>query len=169
MVAFDLGREALARADRLQWVHILSAGVEHTLYPELIDSPVVLTAAKGSGGIPMAEFAVLQMLLWNKNALHYLEAQRRREWDLRANGELNNMTVGIIGLGFSGADLARKCQAFHMRVLGLRRTPTPCPDVDEMFTHERLHEFLTRSDFVVVTTPVTPETRGCWEKRSSGP
>jgi phosphoglycerate dehydrogenase-like enzyme len=78
VVAFDLRPAAFAQADRLQWAHILSAGVEHTLYPELIDSPVVLTAAKGSGGIPMAEFAMLQMLLWNKHALHYLDAQRRR-------------------------------------------------------------------------------------------
>ena len=160
VVAFDLAPAALAQADSLKWLHILSAGVEHTLYPELIDSPVVVTAAKGSGGIPMAEWAMMQMLLWNKNMLHYLDAQRRQTWDPADNGELNNMTVGIIGLGFSGADLARKCQAFHMRVLGLRRTDAPCPDVDEMFTRDRLHDFLARADFVVVTTPVTPGTRG---------
>lgn len=160
VAAFDLGREALEQADRLKWLHIWSAGVEHTLYPELIESPVVVTAAKGSGGIPMAEFAVMLMLMWSKRTLHYLEAQRKREWQPQNHGELNGMTVGIIGLGYSGADLACKCQAFHMRVLGLRRQQTPCPHVDEMFAHDQLHPFLAQCDFVVVTTPVTRETRG---------
>lgn len=160
VASLDLGREALERARSLKWLHIWSAGVDHAMYPELIESPIVVTAAKGSGGIPMAESGMLMMLMLIKHAQHYFEAQKARRWDIRSNGELNGMTVGIIGLGHSGADLARKCQAFHMRVLGLRRSDTPCPDVDEMFTRDRLHEFLARADFVVVTTPVTPETRG---------
>src|SRR5207249_9723649 len=63
-------------------------------------------------------------------------------------------------LGYSGQDLAFKCQAFHMRVIGIRRTAQPTPHVDELFTHDRLHEFLGQADFVVVTAPRTPETTG---------
>ena len=160
VVSFDLGREALIRANKLKWIHILSAGVDHVLYPELIESPVTITSAKGSGGIPMAETALMLMLMLTKHAVHYLDAQRAKSWQFRQNGELNGMTVGIIGLGHSGADLARKCKAFHMRTLGLRRTDKPCPDIDEMFASDRLHEFLGQSDFVAITTPRTPETSG---------
>ena len=160
VVSFDLGREALMRANKLKWLHFLSAGVDHALYPELVESPITITAGKGSGGIPMAETAMMLMLMFAKNVAHYMDAQREKSWRFRQNGELNGMTVGIIGLGHSGADLARKCKAFHMRTLGLRRTGKPCPDIDEMFTRDRLHEFLGQSDFVAITVPRTPETSG---------
>jgi phosphoglycerate dehydrogenase-like enzyme len=160
VASFDLGLEALRGADDMKWLHIWSAGIDHLLYPEIVDHPVTITSAKGSGGIPMAEFAMFMMLMWTKNGPHYLSAQQDNRWDIKHNLELNGSTVGIIGMGNSGADLAHKCKAFHMRVLGLRRSDTPCPDVDEMYTHDRLQRFLEQCDFVVVTTPVTDETRG---------
>jgi|GEM_PF-2535448 phosphoglycerate dehydrogenase-like enzyme len=160
VASFDLGLDALRRADKLKWLHIWSAGIDHLLYSELVDHPVIITSAKGSGGIPMSEFAMFMMLMWAKHGPHYLDAQQDRRWDIKHNLELNGSTVGIIGLGNSGADLAHKCKAFHMSVLGLRRSDTPCPDVDEMYTHDRIQQFLEQCDFVVVTTPVTDETRG---------
>ena len=108
----------------------------------------------------MAEFAMMLMLMLCKNARYYLDAQKAHQWTTAIPEELTGSTVGIIGLGSSGSDLARKCKAFHMRVLGLRRSDIPCPDVDITYTHERLHEMLAESDFVVVTAPMTPETRG---------
>ena len=160
VASFDLGLDALRCADRMKWLHIWSAGIDHLLYPEIIEHPVTITSAKGSGGIPMAEFAMFMMLMWTKHGPHYLGAQRESRWDIKNNFELNGSTVGIIGLGNSGADLARKSKAFHMRVLGLRRSDTPCPGVDEMYTHDHIQIFLEQCDFVVVTTPVTDETRG---------
>ncbi len=160
VASFDLGLEALRRADGMKWLHIWSAGIDHLLYPELVEHPVTITSAKGSGGIPMSEFAMFMMLMWAKNGQHFLAAQQHGRWDFKHNSELNGSTVGIIGLGNSGADLAHKCKAFHMRVLGLRRSDTPCPNVDEMYTHDRIQKFLEQCDFVVVTTPVTDETRG---------
>ena len=121
---------------------------------------MVITSSKGSGGIPMAESAMMLMLMLVKNARHYLKAQEAHHWEGRSNRELTGATVGVIGLGHSGADLARKCKAFHTRVLGLRRSGAPCPDVDEMFGRDRLHEFLVQCDFVVVTTPRTADTAG---------
>jgi len=96
----------------------------------------------------------------NRNALRWVRAQEAHRWERGAHPELNGMTCGIIGLGYSGQDLALKCQAFHMRVLGIRRTPQPTPNVDVLFTHDQLHTFLGESDFVVVTAPKTPDTEG---------
>jgi phosphoglycerate dehydrogenase-like enzyme len=119
-----------------------------------------MTCVKGTAGIPMAAWAMMHIYMWTKKLLHYLAAHERKEWLNASHGELINKTVGIIGLGNSGADLARKCKAAHMRVLGLRRTDKPCEYVDQMYTRERLHEFLGEADFVCITASRTPETLG---------
>ena len=137
-----------------------AAGPDALLYPEMVASAVVCTSCKGNGAIPLAEHALMLMLMLNRDARGWLRAQAAHRWEHRPHGELNGLTCGIIGLGHAGQDLALKCQAFHMRVLGIRRTPRPTPHVDEVFPHARLHELLSAADFVVVTAPRTPETVG---------
>ncbi len=69
------------------------------------------------------------------------------------HGELDGQTVGIVGLGNAGADLALKAKAFHMRVLGLRRrTGMTTPNVDQLFGPDELMELLPECDHVVITT-----------------
>ena len=160
VVAGHLTAPALARAARLRWVQSWAAGPDALLYPEMAASPVVCTSCKGNGAIPLAEHAILLMLMLNRDATRWLRAQAAHRWEHRPHGELNGLTCGIIGLGHSGQDLALKCHAFHMRVLGLRRTPRPTPHVDEVVPRSRLRELLGASDFVVVTAPRTPETVG---------
>jgi phosphoglycerate dehydrogenase-like enzyme len=137
-----------------------AAGPDALMYPEFVASPVVATSCKGNGAIPLAEHAMLLMLMLNRDMPRWMRAQAERRWDHWSHPELNGLTCGIIGLGHSGQDLALKCQAFHMRVLGLRRTARPTPHVDEVLPRDRLPELLGRSDFVVVTAPRTPETTG---------
>lgn len=160
IVAGHIAAPALARAGRLRWLHSWAAGPGSLLYPEMIASPVVCTSSKGNGAIPLAEHAILLMLMLNRDAPAWLRAQADRRWERRYHGELNGLTCGIIGLGHSGQDLVLKCRAFHMRVLGIRRTPQPTPNVDEVLPSDRLHDLLGASDFVVVTAPRTPETIG---------
>lgn len=160
IVAGPLSPEAFARATRLSWQQLWLAGADGALHSAMCDSPVVLTSAKGNGAIPLAEHAMMLMIMLNRDAPRWLRAQGERRWEYRIHPELNGLTCGIIGLGNAGQDLALKAQAFHMRVIGVRRAPQPTPHVDEVFTIDRLHEFLGQSDFVVVTTPRTPETTG---------
>lgn len=160
VVAGTISPAGFARAKRLKWVQSWAAGPDGALFPEFIASPVVLTCCKSNGAIPLAEHAMMLMLMLNRDALRWIRAQDERRWAPFYHGELNGQTCGIIGLGYSGQDLARKAKAFHMRVLGMRRSDQPTPNVDEQFPRERLHDFLARSDFVVVTAPRTPETLG---------
>jgi len=160
VVAGNISADALARATRLKWVQSWAAGPDALMYPEMIASPVICTSAKGNGAIPLAEHAMMLMLMLNRDALRWVRAQDGHRWEHGAHPELNGMTCGIIGLGHSGQDLALKCQAFHMRVLGIRRTSQPTPNVDRLYTHAQLHEFLGEADFVVVTAPKTPMTEG---------
>jgi len=156
-----IGPAALARASRLRWLHSWIAGVDGLLFPELIVSPVIVTNVRGNGAVPLAEHALWMMLTLNRQAPRWLDNQRAARWHRYFDaGELQGLTVGIVGLGLAGQDLALKCKAFHMRVLGLRRHPAPTPHVDLVLGPDRLPELLAQSDFVVVTAPRTPETRG---------
>jgi phosphoglycerate dehydrogenase-like enzyme len=159
-VAGRVSASALARAERLRWVQSWAAGPDDALYPEMVSSSVVLTSAKGNGAIPLAEHAMWLMLTLNRDALRWVRAQDEHRWERRPHGELNGLTLGIIGLGHSGVDLAEKAKAFHMTVIGVRRSDRPAPHIDELMPPERLHELLGRSDFVVVTAPLTSETQG---------
>lgn len=150
----------LGTGSGLRWIHLWAAGADAALSKELIEHRAVLTSSKGHGAVPLAEHALMLMLMLNREAPRWLHAQSERRWDQFAHGELMGRTVGIIGLGNSGSDLARKAKAFHMTVLGMRRGSTRPDGVDELFTRERLGEMLERSDFVVVSAPRTPDTAG---------
>ncbi|HVC35599.1 MAG TPA: D-2-hydroxyacid dehydrogenase [Chloroflexota bacterium] len=160
VVAGSITPRGLARATRLAWAQTWAAGPDAALFPEMIASPVTLTSCKGNGAIPLAEHAMMLMLLLNREAMRWIRAHAEQRWESFVHGELNGLTCGIIGLGHSGQDLALKAKAFHMRVVGIRRSNQPTPNVDELFPRERLHEFLAQADFVVVTAPRTPETIG---------
>jgi phosphoglycerate dehydrogenase-like enzyme len=160
VVAGRITADGLARASRLRWVQSWAAGPDEALTPEMVASPVTLTCCKGNGAIPLAEHAMLLMLLLNRNAQRWLRSQEARRWDRFVHAELNGRTCAILGLGHSGQDLALKAKAFHMRVIGMRRSDQPTPNVDEIFPRARLHDFLAQADFVVVTAPRTPETVG---------
>jgi phosphoglycerate dehydrogenase-like enzyme len=155
-----LAAAAVGEARNLRWLNNWGAGIDHGFTQEIIDHPAIMTSSKGNGAVPLAEHAMLMMLMLNGDSAQSLDDQKARKWERRVHVELNGQTVGIIGLGNSGADLAHKCKAFHMRVLGLRRTQQPCPDVDELFTHDRLHEFLRQLDHLVIAAPMTSSTEG---------
>nr|WP_281387091.1 D-2-hydroxyacid dehydrogenase [Jiangella mangrovi] len=101
------------------------------------------------------------MLMLSRQATRWLAAQQRHEWDRFVHGELSGATLGIVGYGHSGRDLARKARACHMRVQALRHTPSSARDGDIrlLFGPSGLHELLATSDFVVVTAPLTRGSR----------
>lgn len=151
--------DELGRAREVRWVHSWAAGVNNDLSAGLDAHPAVLTSSVGNGAVPLAEHAMMLMLMLNRDATRWAKAQAEHRWERFQHGELNGLTCGIIGLGNSGLDLAAKARAFHMRVVGLRRrTGLPSPGVDAVFPPEELHRLLAESDFVVVTAPDTPST-----------
>jgi phosphoglycerate dehydrogenase-like enzyme len=161
VVAGHVSAEALAQAtDRLRWVHSWAAGPDRQLFRAFVDSDIVLTCCKGNGAVPLAEHAIMLMLMLQRDAVRWLDEQRAQVWHHRPHEELAGKTCAIIGTGHSGVDLALKAKAFHMRVVGLRRRGEPAANVDRMYRREELHDFLAAADFLVVTAPRTPETLG---------
>ncbi|MGQ9467788.1 MAG: D-2-hydroxyacid dehydrogenase [Anaerolineae bacterium] len=153
-------RHLLAHIPNLRWIHTISAGVDHLLFPELRDSDAILTNASGVFNIPIAETVMAYILAVVKRLPEFWAHQRERRWEKLPLRELRDLTVGIIGLGDIGTEVARLCRAFGMRVLGLRRRSAPSDVADEVLPPDRLQDLLARSDFVVIAVPLTAETRG---------
>ena len=161
----SLTPELLKAAKKLRWMHTVAAGVETMLFPEFVESPIPLTAGKGVHAIQMAEHVFALILAFTRNLSIAFEAKGRSEWmamDLsRKNiGEIYERTMGIIGLGGIGMEVAKRAKGLGMNVIAVKRSPSPKPDfVDELYLEDKKMEVLSKSDFVVLALPSTPSTQ----------
>lgn len=156
-------RETFLASPDLKWAHSLSVGVENSLFPELIASPVPLTNARGIYSRSLGEFALAACLWFDKK----LDAMRRQQaegrWVDMDVDELHGKTMGIVSYGSIGEACARLAKAFGMRVVAMRRRPeisSSDPLVDKVYGRDGLKEMMAESDFVVIASPITPDTRG---------
>lgn len=146
----ELLRQVWGMAPRVRWVHSRSAGLDELLFPELAESPVPLTNARGIFSEILGEFAIAAVLFFAKGLRRMVRSQAAGVWDQFDTVEIAGQTMGVIGMGDIGKAAARRAEAMGMRTIGLRRADGP----------ERKRELLARSDYVVLATPLTPETRG---------
>lgn len=166
-VAFTsrLTAEAFEAAPALRWVHSPAAGVGSMLFPAMKASPVVLSNSRGMNAAAVAEHALLLMLAAARRLPEAVRAQAQRRWissELSGLPSLRGRTLLIVGLGAIGRELARMASALGMRVIGTRReTGGPAPEgVAEAHGPPALPALLPSADFVVLTAPLTAETRG---------
>lgn len=154
--------DLLERAPNLRWVQLISAGVDRLLGGDLLRSGVTVTTASGIHAAPMREHVLAMMIMLAKGWPGLFRAQARREWMRYMPGVLAGKTVGVVGLGNIGCEVARLAKAFGMRVLGVRRSGVPleCTDyeVDGIFGPLDLLNVLAESDYVVLALPLTEET-----------
>jgi phosphoglycerate dehydrogenase-like enzyme len=147
----------------LRWMHSVAAGVDHLLFPALVESEVVLTNGRGAYKRALAEFVLAAALHFAKDVPRLQRQQQAGAWVPYDMEELAGNTMGIVGYGEIGRATAALAKAFEMRVLALRRRPERAAAdarVDEIVPPERLLDLMARSDYVVVAAPLTPETRG---------
>jgi len=144
----------------LRWFHSFSAGVDHPAFRTLLERGVLLSNSSGSSSVPIAQYVIAMMLRAAKRFDALAEAQGARLWQPVQAEELTGKTVGIIGVGHIGGEVARLAQAFGMRVIGCRRRQARVRCVDELLPPERLPELLARADFVVLTVPLSTQTDG---------
>ena len=145
----------------LKWIHSWAAGVDTDPLELLKERNIILTNSSGVHGFPISE-AVFAMMLALTRKLHiYIRRQFNKEWKHEGGyPEMHGKTVGILGVGNIGLEVAKLAKAFGMTVLGYRRSGLPADWVDTMFEYgeEGLNELLKRSDYVVNTLPLTMET-----------
>ncbi len=159
----DLRQKALPaffRIDGLRWLHTFSAGVDSPAFQVVIDRGGMLTNSSGASAPSIAQYVIAMMLYRTKRVDEWRDQQRRREWLQLSPGELTGQTVGIIGTGAIGGEVARLAKAFRMKTIGMRRSEKRTPHIDEQVTPRRLSHLLRQSDFVVLACPLTKETEG---------
>lgn len=170
----------LAAAPKLRWVQSPTASLEHYVFPELIEHPCTLTNMRGLFSDVIADQVFGYIICFARNFHHYIRQQQQALWKPvggeaervsfatgpafvsaidRAHLHLADCTLGIVGLGAIGSEVARRGKAFHMRVLAIDPQHTVAPEgVVSVWKPERLPELLAASDFVVIAAPHTPET-----------
>jgi phosphoglycerate dehydrogenase-like enzyme len=160
----DLIKEFLGRAPDLRWLHTVSAGVEHILIPEVTGRPgFTLTNNSGAFDVPIAEFVLATMLSAAKHLPDYQRMQHEARWGREhTHTELRDATLVVLGLGSIGGEVARLASGFGMNVIGVRRRLdlARIPGVSRVVPPERLADLAAEADFIAVTAPLTPATRG---------
>jgi phosphoglycerate dehydrogenase-like enzyme len=170
----------LAAATRLRWVQSFTASLEHYIFPALVDHPCVLTNMRGLFSDVIADQVMGYVICFARNLHTYIRNQLERKWspvggetsrvsfasgpgmvtpiDL-AHSHLADQTLGVVGLGAIGSEIAARARAFGMRVVAIdvRRTDIPA-GVEWLRPPERLADLLAESDFVAFAAPHTPAT-----------
>jgi phosphoglycerate dehydrogenase-like enzyme len=170
----------LGAARRLRWVQSPTASLEHYLFPELIEHPCVLTNMRGLFSDVIADQVLGYVVCFARNLHRYILQQERGVWAPiggekervafalgpgaptaidRAHRHLGDSTLGVVGLGAIGSEIARRALAFHLRVIAVDPVRTTGPEgVEAVWPVDRLGDLLSASDFVVIAAPHTPVT-----------
>ncbi|MBC8256027.1 MAG: D-2-hydroxyacid dehydrogenase [Candidatus Marinimicrobia bacterium] len=158
--------------ENLKWVHFGNAGIEQSLHDPLLKSKTIITNARGVHAGPVSEFVMSTMLYFAKrfNDCHkFIQTKNWTQWEVaKQMVQLKGKTIGIIGFGSLGKAIAKKANAFEMRVIATRRLQKKVEHkktVDELIPISMLGHLLKNSDFVVVACPLTPLTKGMIGKK----
>jgi glyoxylate/hydroxypyruvate reductase len=154
------------RAPRLRWIQSLTGGCEHWLASPDLPSSAVLTCARGTHRLAMPEHILAALFTVAKQIPGIVLDQRESRWRRRVNDTLSGKTLGILGLGAIGAEVARKAAALDMRVIGTKRDPAPMAHVDQVLGPDGTGRVLGESDFVLVLLPSVTSTRGIINKQT---
>ncbi len=179
--------EMLGRADRLRWVQAFTVSLEHYVFPALVDHPCTLTNMRGLFGDVIADQVMGYVLGFARNLHEYARRQTERRYEPvggeaarvsfaagpgvvnamdRATIFLPDATMGIVGLGAIGGEIARRALAFGMRIVAVDRFPErthPPEGVESVEGMDQLPDLLGEADFVVIAAPHTPETAGLFD------
>ena len=166
-VGASLRPEQFAYAKQLQWIHSTAAGVSQLMYPELRNSGVLVTNPSGIFSVPMAEHTMGMILALSRNfpdTVRFQDAAKWAQQDLwdkpQHLTEVNGSLLLIVGYGSIGRELAKRAQAFGMRVWGITRSGKgDKTHAEKILPASQLHEALSHADYVVVAAPDTPETK----------
>jgi phosphoglycerate dehydrogenase-like enzyme len=156
----------LSSRPRLRWLQLVSAGFDE--YAPLAGCPVTVTTAHGVHSGALAQQILMAMLMFSRGQLHFAECQRAGKWDRNpaVPFRLRGQTVGFIGFGAIARELVRFTTPLGLRAIAVKRTPAPCPpELAHLGQLAEVDHLLSESDHVVVTLPLTPETKGILDAR----
>jgi len=167
-IGWSLRPEQFAEAKRLKWIHSPAAAVHQLMYPEMINSDVVITNAREIHGPVVAEHAIALVLALAKRLPQAMRYQAKRQWaqqelwDERPRPrEIAGATVAVVGMGSIGREFTARAKALGMKVLAVREDPKKgTAGADTVYGSAQLDEVLPLADYVLLCAPVTPATTG---------
>lgn len=159
ITVYRISDELLRQAVKLQWVQVMTAGVNYLLDRPSLKKEVIVTSCRGIHGPQMSEMAVLLMLALNRDFPQVVRNQDRRRWERWPGKLLFQKHVGILGMGVIGEAVAEKCKCFGMTVLGIDVVERKIAAVDVFYHPDKLSEVAGQVDYLVLAAPSTPETR----------
>ncbi|MGA8181903.1 MAG: D-2-hydroxyacid dehydrogenase [Desulfobacterales bacterium] len=163
---FQCDRKTIDAAPQLKWIQAITAGVDYMDLSEIKRRGIVLTNGRGIHKIHMAEYAVAAMINLARGFHLLFRNQLQKKWERSVpQEEIHGATVGIIGLGAIGAEIAKKAAFMGMRVIGVKRTPGPVDHVEEVHTPDDMAAVFRRSDYIINLLPYTPETEKLIDRR----
>jgi phosphoglycerate dehydrogenase-like enzyme len=155
----------LASMPNLRWIQITTAGMENWLGDPGLRPDILLSCARGSHRIQMPENILGALFFLTKPLLACALDQRESRWTRRVSEPLAGKTLGILGLGAIGQELARKASALEMQVIGTKRSRAPLPHVAQVYPPAATDEVLGASDFVLLLLPSTSDTENFMNAR----
>lgn len=171
-----INREQFLKASGLQWVQSPSAGVEHYLFPEFVRSDVLLTNAKGCYGPAISEHTLGLLFTLTRNIGSQNRNMSRGMWQRDTDNmvEMKGMTMGVVGLGGIGSQVARRARAMDMKVIAVDIMPKYSEQIGDICDEVRLVQdggldwLLARADVVVSAAPHTKVSEGMFGARQFG-
>jgi phosphoglycerate dehydrogenase-like enzyme len=156
-------RDVFRMCPCVQWVHTRSAGLDNLLFPELIQSPVVLTNGSGVFSQSLGEFALAAILFFAKDLRRMVRSQEAGRWEPFDITAVEGQTVGIVGYGDIGRAVAARVRPMGMQIFAVNRNgrlENLDPLVSRIYGPSELLEMIPACDYLVVAAPLTPETQG---------
>ncbi|MGB8000470.1 MAG: D-2-hydroxyacid dehydrogenase [Anaerobacillus sp.] len=161
----DLTTELIQQASSLKWIMVLSAGLERMPFEAIKEKGILITNARGIHSIPMAEYTISMMLQTARHTKQVLANEKSKIWNKKLPiEEITGSTIGIVGTGAIGCEIARLAQAFRMKTLGVNRSGHASNYFDRIYENENILTMLPYCDFVVGVLPSTIETRSYFKK-----
>ena len=158
MLAWGAPPALLPHMPKLRWAQALTAGVEGWLALPDLPAGLTLTCARGTHRELMPENILGALFHLTKPYAAIVEDQKRVTWTRRVATPLNGSTLGILGLGAVGQEVARLAAALGMRVIGTRRSGAKLPGLAEVFSPRQTPDVLAQADYLLLLLPATPET-----------
>lgn len=179
--------DLLSASTCLQWIQSPTASLEHYMFPELVNHSCTLTNMRGLFYDVIADHVLMYILMFCRQMPYYARQQTQSKWaplggeDARsdfsvgpglvtamdlAHSQLSDMTVGVIGLGSIGREIASHCKKLAMHVVGVDPyCDSPPEGIEFIPEDDGLARLLAKSDFVIIAAPHTPETEGMFDSK----
>lgn len=158
-MAHDLTDELISRMPRLRYICAMSAGTDKLETLTALKPDVRVTSARGIHGPQMSELAFLSMISLSRDFSRMQRNQQAHVWERWSQKLLYGKTAAIAGIGPIAEDLAARCVAFGMKVIGVSDARASAPNFDKMFPRAQLHEAAGLADFLIVLVPLSSKTR----------